>query len=149
MLVQLLLSVPLLQAPEHLCPNCHIITRCNVGAIHSCATCTVNFRCHTLLCQISGALLVPYIVVHSVRSHVGAIYSCAICTVHYCCHTLLCQFYGALFVPYIGVPFVCSVELFYCCQCAVLLKHVVHCSELSCLSVSTVLLSAVLFHLTF
>ena len=77
---------------------------------------------------------------------VGAIQCCAICTVHYWCHTLLCHLYSALFVPYIAVPSVCTAELFYYCQCAVLLKPVAHCSELSCLSVNTFPLSAVLFH---
>ena len=65
---------------------------------------------------------------------------------HCWCHTLLYLLCGALLVPYIAVPSVCTAKLFYCCQCAVLLKPVAHCSELSCLSVSTVLLSAVLFH---
>ena len=164
----------MIQAPEYLCPNCHTITLCTVGARHCCVLCTVNFWCHILLCQIYSELLVQYIAVHSVRNHVGAIHTCAICTEQYWCHTLLCQLYVALLVPYIdvpslrctvgaiyccanstvhcwchifGVPFVCTAELFYCCQCAVLLKHVIYCSELSCLSVSTVLLYAVPFHL--
>ena len=92
------------------------------------------------------ALLMQYISVPSVLRTVGAIHCCAICTVHCWCHIMLCHLYVALLVPYIAVPFVCTAELFYFCQCAVLLKPVAHCTELSCLSVSTALLSAVLFH---
>ena len=119
---------------------------CTVGAIHCCAISTVHVLCHTLLCHLYGALLVPYIAVPSVLCAVGAIHCCTICTVHCWCHALLCHLYGALLVLYIAVPSVCTAELLYCCQCAVLLKPVAHSSELSFLSVSTVLLSAVLFH---
>ena len=81
-----------------------------------------------MLCHLYVALLVPYTAVPSVRCTVGAIHCSAICAMHCWCHTLLCHLYGVLLVPYIAVP---SVTLY---------------SELSCLSVSTVLLSAVLSH---
>ena len=120
--------------------------RCTLGAIHCCAICMVHCGRRTLLCHMNGARLVPNTAVPSVRCTFVAIHCCAISTVHCWCHTLLRHLYVALLVPYIAVPSVCTAELFYYCQCAVLLQPVAHCSELSCLSVSTVLLSAVLFH---
>ena len=40
---------------------------CTVGAIHCCAICTVHCCCHTLLCHLYCALLVPYIAVPSLQ----------------------------------------------------------------------------------
>jgi hypothetical protein len=91
-----------LQAAEHLCPNCHTITSA-VCAIHCCAICTMNCWYHTLLCQLYGELLVPYIAVSTVRWTVGAIHCCAKSTVNCWCHTLLCHLYDELLVPYIAL----------------------------------------------
>ena len=90
---------------------------CTLGAIHSCAICTVHCWCHIMLCHLYGVLLVPYIAVPFVRYTVGAIHSvptvrctfgaihcCAICTVHCWCHTMLCHLYVVLLVLYIAVP---------------------------------------------
>jgi hypothetical protein len=75
---------------------------------------------------------------------VGAKHRSVICTVHCLCHTMLCHLYCSILNT--AVQSVCTAELFYCCQCAVFLQHIIQCSELSCLSVRNVLLSADLFH---
>jgi hypothetical protein len=115
------LLVPYIAAPTVRCIvgaiHCCVICRCTVGAVHCCVIYTVHCWCHTLLCHLYGALLVPYIAVPSVRCIVGAVHCCVICTANCWCRILLCHLYGALLVPYISPIF--TVQ----CGCHTLLCH--------------------------